>query len=149
MTDNLRELYQEIILEHARKPRNFGALEGACNHAHGYNPLCGDEVTVHAKLDDASKVEKITFEGHGCAISTASASVMTDMVKGKTLTEVDVLFNSFHKAVTGQGGEENLPIKLKVFAGVKNYPMRVKCATLAWHTLNAALHNQDESVTTE
>lgn len=146
--DNLRELYQEMILEHARKPRNFGALEGANHHAHGHNPLCGDEITVHIKTTADGTVEAVKFEGQGCAISTAAASVMTDMVKGKPMAEVETLFEGFHNAVTGKGGEDKLPNKLKVFAGVKDYPMRVKCATLAWHTLHAALHNQDD-VTTE
>ncbi len=145
--DNLRELYQEMILEHARKPRNFGVLADANRHAHGHNPLCGDEITVHAQLDDAGNVVAVNFEGQGCAISTAAASVMTDMVKGKPAADVETLFENFHNAVTGKGGEEKLPTKLKVFAGVKDYPMRVKCATLAWHTLHAAMHNQDEATT--
>lgn len=148
MDNNLRELYQEMILEHARKPRNFGVLAAANHHAHGHNPLCGDEITVHAQLDAAGRVEDVKFEGHGCAISTAAASLMTDIVKGKPAADVEELFQNFHNAVTGKGGEEKLPTKLKVFTGVKDYPMRVKCATLAWHTLHAALHNQDE-VTTE
>ena len=148
MDNSLRELYQEMILEHARKPRNFGVLDGANHHAHGHNPLCGDEITVHAQLDEAGNVADVKFEGQGCAISTAAASLMTDMVKGKPMAEVETMFENFHSAVTGKGGEENLPTKLKVFAGVKDYPMRVKCATLAWHTLHAAMHNEAE-VTTE
>lgn len=145
--DNLRELYQEMILEHARKPRNFGVLAGANHHAHGHNPLCGDDITVHLKTSADGTVEAATFEGQGCAISTAAASVMTDMVKGKPTADVEQMFTAFHNAVTGKGGQEALPAKLKVFAGVKDYPMRVKCATLAWHTLHAALHNQAEATT--
>jgi len=145
--DNLRELYQELILDYARKPHNFGALADATHHAHGYNPLCGDEITVHLKTRADGTIENITFQGQGCAISTAAASVMTDMVKNKPATEVEKIFQAFHSAVTGQGGEENLPTKLKVFAGVRDYPMRVKCATLPWHTLHAAMHNQNEATT--
>ena len=147
MDNNLRELYQEMILEHARKPRNFGVLAEANYHAHGHNPLCGDEITVHLKTADDGTIENVMFEGHGCAISTASASVMTSLVKGKPMSEVESIFKGFHSAVTGKGGEENLPTKLKVFAGVKDYPMRVKCATLAWHTLHAAMNGQDEATT--
>ncbi len=150
MSDNdLRQLYQDMILEHARKPRNFGEHEDANRHAHGHNPLCGDDITVHAEVDDKGIIKTVKFEGQGCAISTAAASIMTGLVKGKTLAEANELFTNFQHAVKDEGMEQKLPTKLKVFVGVKDYPMRVKCATLAWHTLHAALENKQEQVTTE
>lgn len=151
LVDNdLRQLYQDMILEHARKPRNFGVLNTANRHAHGNNPLCGDEITVHLELADDDTVKDITFEGHGCAISTAAASVMTQLAKGKSKGELTKLFKSFHNDVMDEAEPDvELPKKLKVFTGVKAYPMRVKCATLAWHTLTAALEGRQDPVTTE
>ncbi|MDR3516829.1 MAG: SUF system NifU family Fe-S cluster assembly protein [Azospirillaceae bacterium] len=142
---DLRELYQDIILDHGRHPRNFGALSDASHFAHGHNPLCGDKVTIFVKLD-GDRIVEARFEGHGCAISTASASLMTEVVKNKTLAEADALFQNFHTKVTG-GEQIALPAaleddgdRLEPLAGVKSYPARVKCATLAWHTFEAAMH---------
>ena len=146
----VRELYQELIVEHSKKPRNFGKLEGADHEAVGYNPLCGDKVTVYVKLD-GNVVREIRWEGTGCAISTASASLMTERSKSKRRAETDELFEIFHKLVTGGtlGEEEAAQLgKLAVFSGVKEFPVRVKCATLAWHTLRAALDGT-RSVTTD
>jgi nitrogen fixation NifU-like protein len=148
---DLRELYQELIIDHSKRPRNFRAPEGANRKAEGYNPLCGDKVTVYVAMD-GDRVADIGFEGKGCAISTASASVMTETVKGKTLAEAEALFAVFHDLVTGKppaGGKAPELGKLAVFAGVSEFPVRVKCATLPWHTLNAALKNAAETVSTE
>jgi nitrogen fixation NifU-like protein len=152
MSDDLQDLYQELILDHNRRPRNRGALDGADHQAEGYNPLCGDHVTVYLKLD-GDVVREVRFEGSGCAISTASASLMTEAVKGKTLAEAKALFRRFHALVTGVGeaeedGSPNLG-KLTVFSGICHYPARVKCATLAWHTVNAAMDKKDDVVSTE
>jgi len=145
----LRELYQELILEHSKKPRNFRALESANHKAEGYNPLCGDHFTVYLELQDGA-IKDIGFQGSGCAISKASASMMTQSLKGKTAAEAEELFTKFHDVVTGHavGGEEKLG-KLAVFSGVSEFPLRVKCATLAWHTLRAALRGEQEAVSTE
>lgn len=145
----LRELYQEVILEHSRKPRNFRALEHANHKAEGFNPLCGDHFTVYLDLKDGA-ITDIGFQGSGCAISKASASMMTQSLKGKTAAEAEELFTKFHDVVTGhaEGTEENLG-KLAVFAGVSEFPLRVKCATLAWHALRAALNGKQEAVSTE
>ncbi|MCZ6670187.1 MAG: SUF system NifU family Fe-S cluster assembly protein [Acidobacteria bacterium] len=147
MTD-LQELYQEVILDHNKRPRNFGRLEGATHRAEGFNPLCGDRITVFLDIE-AGKVKEVYFQGNGCAISTASASVMTEMVKGRTLEETRELFDKFHNLVTREDGETEDLGKLVVFAGVRAFPIRVKCATLAWHTLQAALKGDQTSVTTE
>jgi nitrogen fixation NifU-like protein len=140
--DELRELYQATILDHNRSPRNFGELEGANRKADGDNPICGDKLTVHLDVDDDGQVHDIRFFGKGCAISTASASLMTEFVKGKGKGEIEETFERFHELVTGNPSEtvdgEGLG-KLAVFSGVREYPVRVKCATLAWHTLRAAL----------
>jgi len=145
----LRELYQEVILEHSRKPRNFRAPENANHKAEGFNPLCGDHFTVYVQLEDGA-IKDIGFQGSGCAISKASASMMTQSLKGKSAAEAEALFSRFHDVVTGhaEGNEENLG-KLAVFAGVSEYPLRVKCATLAWHALRAALQGKQEAVSTE
>jgi nitrogen fixation NifU-like protein len=146
----LTDLYQEVVLDHGKRPRNFGPLEGATHHAEGLNPLCGDRITVWAKLEDG-KVRDARFEGSGCAISKASASVMTGVVKGKTPEEIDAIFGRFHRLVTegpGPGDEQGLG-KLAVFGGVHDYPTRVKCASLAWHALRAALSGKGEPVSTE
>ncbi len=145
----LSDLYQEVVLDHGRRPRNFGPLEGATNHAEGLNPLCGDHFHVHA-LMDGGVVKEVRFEGSGCAISKASASVMTGVVKGKTREEIDALFERFHRLVTeGPSGEEAALGKLAVFGGVHEFPSRVKCASLAWHALRAALSGAGEPVSTE
>jgi nitrogen fixation NifU-like protein len=147
--NDLRDLYQEVILDHNRRPRNFGPLPTANRRAEGHNPLCGDRVTVYLDLAD-SRIQDVAFEGSGCAISTASASLMTEALKGLTLEEARGLFKGFHDLVT-LGAAEGSPElgKLAVFTGVREYPMRVKCATLAWHALLAALDAQDLPVTTE
>lgn len=147
MTD-LRHLYEEVILDHNRRPRNFQYKPAAANrHAHGYNPLCGDEFTVNLRVEDGV-IKDVGFEGAGCAISTASASLMTESIKGKSIEEAERLFNGIHDLLTQQGSAETLG-KLQVLSGVREYPSRVKCATLAWHTLHAALKNAATTVTTE
>src|SRR5215467_8783586 len=145
----LRELYQEVILEHSKKPRNYRALETANHKAEGFNPLCGDHFTVYLDLKDGA-ISDIGFQGSGCAISKASASMMTQTLKGKTTAEAEEIFTRFHDLVTGQasGNGENLG-KLTVFAGVSEFPLRVKCATLAWHALRAAIRGENEAVSTE
>ncbi|MDX1594715.1 MAG: SUF system NifU family Fe-S cluster assembly protein [Gammaproteobacteria bacterium] len=145
---DLRELYQEVILDHGRKPRNFGPLPEANRHADGNNPLCGDQVHVHARVEDGV-VREVHFEGVGCAISTASASLMTQAMTGKPEAEARALFDEFHELVAGNGESGGHLGKLVVFAGVREYPSRVKCATLAWHTLQAALEDDGREVTTE
>jgi nitrogen fixation NifU-like protein len=148
----LRELYQEVILDHSKRPRNFGEMAGANRSAEGYNPLCGDRETVFVRLED-DVLEDVGFRGTGCAISTASASMMTDAVKGRTRAEAEALFDRFHRLITGQDGdnERGAPElgKLAVFSGVREFPVRVKCATLPWHTLKAALAGIDRTVSTE
>ncbi len=147
---DLRELYQEVILDHNRRPHNFRALEDANRTAEGYNPLCGDRLTVFLRVEDGV-VREVTFVGSGCAISKASASLMTDSIKGKTVGETQALFDAFHQMVTASGPEEP-PVqvgKLAVLAGVREFPARVKCASLAWHTLKAALAAEPEPVSTE
>ncbi len=147
----LRDLYQEVILEHSKAPRNFKKLANANHRAEGFNPLCGDRFTVYIDLE-GDKVRDISFEGSGCAISKASASMMTQSVKGKSVAEAERLFDDFHKFVTTQNhaeGESAELGKLAVFSGVAEFPARVKCATLAWHTLQAALDDKQEPVTTE
>jgi nitrogen fixation NifU-like protein len=146
---DLRDLYQEVILDHNKSPRNFRELPGASRHAHGDNPLCGDVVTVYVDLDGETLAD-IGFQGSGCAISQASASMMTDAVKGKSLGEARELVRRFRVLLTEEDGQDAEGAtglgKLAVFGGVKEYPMRVKCATLAWHTLNAALEHDAEIV---
>jgi nitrogen fixation NifU-like protein len=145
----LMQLYQEIILDHNKSPRHCGELEGADHRADGHNPLCGDRLTVYLKLRDG-RIEDIRFVGQGCAISTASASLMTEAVKGKTLEEAEELFSAFHELLTSERGEATADLgKLAVFSGVREFPVRVKCATLAWHTLRAALDDQSETASTE
>ena len=146
----LRELYQEVILDHSRRPRNFGELPGADRQAEGYNPLCGDRATVFLKLD-GERVSEVRFVGKGCSISTASASMMTEVLKGKTRAEAEALFERFHALVTGGPAPDAGPElgKLAAFSGVSEFPMRVKCATLAWHTLKAAFEGAHAPVSTE
>jgi nitrogen fixation NifU-like protein len=146
----LSELYQQVILDHNKKPRNFRKLENANHTADGYNPLCGDQLTIYLDLEDGV-VKEVGFEGSGCAISKASASMMTQAVKGKSKEQAENLFQEFHSMVTGELNEEteeNNLGNLKIFAGVREFPVRVKCATLPWHTLHAAL-NKQEQVSTE
>lgn len=149
---DLSDLYQELILDHNKRPRNRRKLDGAPRHAEGYNPLCGDRVTVYVNVAD-EVIKDISFEGSGCAISTASASLMTESLKGRTLRDARALFEKFHGMVTREStrvGENGPPLgKLEVFSGIRRYPARVKCATLAWHTVNAALENRDQVVSTE
>ncbi|HEX5133358.1 MAG TPA: SUF system NifU family Fe-S cluster assembly protein [Candidatus Krumholzibacteria bacterium] len=149
---DMRELYQEVILDHHKHPRNFGRLEGANCHAEGFNPLCGDRVTVYA-LVEGDVIREISFDGSGCAICVAAASVMTDELKGMQLDDVEKLYGTFHDVVMSDADE---PVnvdklgKLAVFAGVREFPVRVKCATLPWHALRAALRGSaDAAVTTE
>ncbi len=148
---DLQELYQEVILDHNRRPRNFHKMDDPTASAEGHNPLCGDRLTVYLRVKDGI-VEEISFEGSGCAISTASASLMTEILKGKTLAEARDLFERLREVATADPGD---PVdvrklgKLAVFAGVREFPMRVKCATLAWHTMHAALEQKGEMVSTE
>jgi nitrogen fixation NifU-like protein len=150
VSSELGDLYQEVVLDHGKRPRNFGPLEGATHQAEGLNPLCGDHFKVYAKVEGGT-VREARFEGSGCAISKASASVMTGIVKGKTPAEIDALFERFHLLVTEgpRPGDEDALGKLAVFGGVHDYPTRVKCASLAWHALRAALARQGEPVSTE
>ena len=148
---DLKELYQEMILDHQRKPHNYCKLAGANRHAEGYNPLCGDHLNVYLKLKE-DRVEEVSFEGSGCAISKASASLMTMAIKGKSRQEIEKLFGSFHEMVTSKPDheiEEKSLGKLLVFSGVREFPSRVKCAILAWHTLKAAMDGKDQPVSTE
>jgi nitrogen fixation NifU-like protein len=138
---DLRDLYQEVILDHNRRPRNFGAVDAPSHHADGHNPLCGDKLSLTLKVENGA-ITNAMFQGSGCAISKASASLMTDAIKGRTLAEADALYEAFHKMVTtpmDQEPDESEVGKLAVFSGVREFPARVKCASLAWHTLKAAL----------
>jgi nitrogen fixation NifU-like protein len=148
---DLRDLYQEVILDHTKHPRNFGTLPSATHRAQGHNPLCGDQLALFVEVAD-DRLRDLRFAGRGCAISTASASLLTETLKGKTTSEAHALFERFHAAVTSASDE---PVdtaglgKLAVFAGVREFPMRVKCASLAWHTLEAALARRADPVSTE
>ena len=152
---DLKELYQEIILDHGKNPRNLGKFDNYNKDAKGNNPLCGDNVHVYLRLNENKKVEDIAFEGHGCAISMASASIMTDMIRGKEENEVKEIVNDFLGMIKEKDLLENNILKddektkLMSLSGVKQYPMRVKCATLSWHTLTSALDNTDQVVKTE
>ncbi|ORU90113.1 MAG: iron-sulfur cluster assembly scaffold protein [Cycloclasticus sp. symbiont of Poecilosclerida sp. M] len=148
MLDDLRDLYQEVIFDHNRNPRNFREMADADRQIDGFNPLCGDRLTLFIKLADG-KISDASFQGQGCAISTASASLMTDIVKGQTEEEAQNLFGLFHKMAMGEHVEMDELGKLAVLAGVCEYPARVKCATLPWHTLDALLQGSEEPVTTE
>ncbi len=150
MTD-LRDLYQEVLLDHSKRPRNFGVLDDADHTAVGHNPLCGDKVVIYLRME-GDRIAEIRFQGQGCAVSQASASMMTESVKGKTRAEAEALFERFHELLTGKepdAAEAPELGKLTIFAGVRKYPVRVKCATLAWHTLRAALEQKTETVSTE
>lgn len=146
---NLRDLYQEVILDHNKRPRNRRRLEGANREAQGTNPLCGDKVTVYMKVED-DVIRDVSFLGSGCAISTASASLMTELLKGKTEKEAEALFDGFHEMVTGSAQSPHADLgKVEVLAGVRAYPVRVKCATLAWHTVKTAMKNPGGTASTE
>jgi nitrogen fixation NifU-like protein len=147
---DLRELYQEVILDHNKRPRNRGKLEDPFQTAEGHNPLCGDNIRVYLHTVD-DRVTEVSFEGSGCAISTASASLMTEAVKGKTISEAEDIFREFQQMVTETGDAQPHPElgDLEVFAGVREYPVRIKCATLPWHTFHAALVGEEEAVSTE
>ena len=150
MDQNLRELYQEIILDHSRHPRHFGALASASHMAEGHNPLCGDRVKVYLQVDANEKISDVSFEGRGCAISVASASLMTDLLRGRSIADAEKLMGGFLHLVKGEDAA-GLPAddreQLEVMAGVSAFPMRVKCATLAWHAMKAALDNQGAAKT--
>ncbi len=151
MDRELKELYQQVILDHNKSPRNFRKMDNASSTAEGYNPLCGDHIDIYVLVED-DIVKDVSFKGEGCAISKASASVMTSMLKGKTKEEAEKLFNKFHDLVTGKLGNDldtDELGKLAVFAGVQEFPIRVKCASLAWHTLMSALEDKEKKVTTE
>ena len=153
MDDDMRELYQEVILDHGKNPRNFRQPEDANCEARGNNPLCGDQLTVYLKVDEGQLIRDAAFEGRGCAISMASASMMTQIVCGKTVSQVQSLFDKFHKLCTGEMEEfqqdeftDDME-KLRVMSGVRQFPMRVKCATLSWHTMNAAMAGENDTTT--
>ena len=152
---DLKQLYQDIILEHGKSPRNLGKCEGYSHEAKGYNPLCGDKVHVYLKLDSGKKVQSLTFEGEGCAISLASASIMTELVKGKSFEEAKEIMDAFLNMIKNTSEiqsnhlDEDEKTKLMSLSGVKQFPMRVKCATLSWHTLNSAIKGKKEEVNTE
>ena len=152
---DLKQLYQDIILEHGKSPRNLGKCEGYNNDAKGYNPLCGDKVHVYLKLNSGKKVESLTFEGEGCAISLDSASIMTELVKGKSFDETRDIMNAFLNMIKNTSEirsnhlDEDQKTKLMSLSGVKQFPMRVKCATLSWHTMVSALDGKKEEVNTE
>ncbi len=149
---DLRELYQSVILDHSRTPRNFGKPDSCTHSAEGFNPLCGDRLTVYLEVED-DQIKKVSFEGSGCAISQASASMMTECVEGKPLSDVSKTYDRFHDLVTGDPTRVANPDpelgKLAAFAGVREFPMRVKCATLAWHAIRQALDERGQSVSTE
>jgi nitrogen fixation protein NifU and related proteins len=145
MDDSLRELYQEVILDHSRHPRHFGTLPAPTHTAEGHNPLCGDRVKVFLQVGADGRIRDVSFQGRGCAISVASASLMTDMLQGRTVAEAEELMGGFLSLVKGEDAvtlEEPDRDRLQVMAGVAAFPMRVKCATLAWHAMNAALHHE-------
>ncbi len=152
MSDDLRDLYQEVILDHNKQPRNYGTLETPTHSADGHNPLCGDQLKLHLQVEGET-IEDVRFEGSGCAISTASASLMTEAVRGRSCGDAMELFAEFHELVTGDPSVSALAAsslgKLAVFAGVREFPVRVKCATLAWHTLEAALSGGTNPASTE
>ena len=148
---DIKDLYQEVIVDHNRSPRNFGKLDPAGRTLEGFNPLCGDRLTLYLDLDDDDRISDIRFDGHGCAISIASASLMTEGVKGKSVEEAAAIFADFHELLTDTNQDID-PVamgKLAVLAGVREYPSRVKCATLCWHTLRELLAGGDTTVSTE
>jgi len=152
---DLKQLYQDIILEHGKSPRNLGKCKGYSHEAKGYNPLCGDKVHVYLKSDNEKKVESLTFEGEGCAISLASASIMTELIKGKSFEDTKEIMDAFLNMIKNTSEirsnhlDEDQKTKLMSLSGVKQFPMRVKCATLSWHTLVSAIENKKEEINTE
>lgn len=150
MMDDLRELYQEVILDHGKHPRNYGTIAGYNHTAHGHNPMCGDTLVLYLKTDDDNVIRDVSFKGQGCAISVASASLMTEILKGKTVAEAEKLFAAFHEMCTRDDAEMPEDVdqealeRLQVLSGVRDFPVRVKCATLAWHTMDAAVHDKGE-----
>lgn len=150
MDSDLAALYQDVIIDHNKSPRNFGELEPPCKHADGYNPLCGDELTVYLHME-GERIREVSFKGSGCAISLASASLMTESLKGKTVDEARAVFEKMHALLTDSEAPDNGAElgKLEVLEGVRAYPSRIKCATLAWHTLQSALGGENQSATTE
>jgi len=151
MADSRNELYQQVILEHNKKPKNFGKLEGATHFAEGYNPLCGDHLQVYLKINKENVVEAVSFDGSGCAISKASASMMTTSITGKNLSEVEEIFKQFHKLIVGElkpDRDKNILGKLSIFSGIWQFPSRVKCAALSWHAMHGAIHNE-KKISTE
>lgn len=150
MLDELRELYQEVILDHGKTPRNFRSIDNATHRAAGNNPMCGDALVLYLAIGEGGAIEDVSFQGKGCAISVSSASIMTEVLKGKTVAEAEALFDVFHKMCTEEDylppddADEDALERLMVLAGVKTFPMRVKCATLAWHTMDAALKGENE-----
>lgn len=149
MNDALRDLYREVILDHSRRPRNYGAMDAANRQSDGFNPLCGDRLRLFLQVEDGA-VRQASFVGDGCAISTASASLLTEAMRGRPEGDALELVESFRKMVSGESEPDATALgKLTVFAGVRDYPTRVKCATLAWHTLRAAIERSDETVKTE
>lgn len=150
MFEDLRDLYQEVIFDHNRNPRNFRIIDPADRTVEGFNPLCGDRLTLYLKLDQ-DKIIDASFQGSGCAISTASVSLMTEVIKDKTTQEAEDLFTTFHTLLTNKDSDLRMEAlgKLAVLSGVRDYPARVKCATLAWHTLDAALKNETQAISTE
>jgi len=148
--DELRELYRELILDHARSPRHFGKLDDATHSASGINPLCGDKLNIYFRLDENQRIADACFEGSGCAISVASASLLTDTVIGMTVKEANRFFEAVTRSLTGKTEQASVDLgKLRALQGVKEFPSRVKCATLAWHAMNAALHQDEGPATTE
>ena len=146
---DIKDLYQEIIVDHNRNPRNFGIIDNADKIIEGFNPLCGDKLKLYLKTE-GQNIADISFDGSGCAISVASASLMTDAMKGKSIDEAELLFNSFHELITNENNADEKSLgKLAVLAGVKDFPARVKCATLCWHTLHSAITGDKETVSTE
>lgn len=147
---DVQELYRELIIDHGRRPRNFSKLENANHMKEGYNPLCGDQLTVYL-LEENNVIQDVQFQGCGCAISMASASMMTELLKGKTVEQAENIFEVFHQLITDGTTDDSIDElgKLKVLAGVSQFPARVKCATLAWHTLKAAMHDNPKQVSTE
>ncbi len=146
---DLKDLYQEVIFDHNRNPRHFGKVEDANRCAKGFNPLCGDKMTLYLKIDDAGRIADVSFEGSGCAISVASASLMTDVLVGKSIEEAEALFEKFHGMMMSDVDSGEQLGKLQALSGVKGFPSRIKCATLAWHALHAALKDQGKIVSTE
>ena len=147
---DLRDLYQDLILDHGKNPRNFRRKDDAAHHARGFNPLCGDQLELFVTMGDDGKVADVCFEGKGCAISTSSASLLTQTLKGKTIDEARAIFERFHELITGTGEPDVDALgKLAVFSGIRDYPNRAKCATLAWHTFIAAIEKKQDPVSTE